>query len=1163
DIAVTGQQIWIAEGTYYPVSQSSTERGAFLSLPQGVSLIGGFAGDESSLNERAWYLHPTRLSGDIGQTGVVGDNSRILLQVGDPIEAPVTLATVIDGLIFSDANQNLPRWDAALNLVGASPLVRNCRFENNRGYLGGAVTFNNSDAILFNCLFTGNIARNGGGAVYLRSGAGQVVNCSVVGNEGGAFNGGGGILGDSSFTGQIVNTILWSNTDTRVTNVGPSSREQMQVRGTTLVSHSIIQGLDSLTGFNNQGNDPLFLDLSLEDFRLNPFSPAIDAGDPSARLWDGVDAAGLSRVFNGGAGGIVDIGAFEAQSAALAPIGLVQSYQVGEITGSGRLDVDTLSGEATHYSWQVDRGDGNGFVALVGDGFHRITRTDTELSLEILGAIESMRGYRYRYVVANTTPSFVGSPVRLEIIPPVRVDVAIVSKLTAGELATRVEDGSSWLNAFTSLTDALNQVQRGGEIWVAKGTYFPSDPTGGRRDEAFVMRPDVGIYGGFKGFGANAESLRSERDPGLNRSILSGDIGVLNDPTDNSFNVIRNQGLVESLDRDAVLDGFVITGAYRESSATFNLSDGGAIHNQNSHPTIRDCVIEGNLGQRGGGIANHNANPLISRVEIRDNRAAIGGGLYNYYSSPRVENSLIARNVASGDSDRFGGGVFNDVSSAPTFLFCTLTANEAPSAGAGIGNDDSAAPVVLNSILWGNLSNGVAGIQLDGGTPSVSFSTVQSTPVTAGTGNQNLNPLFLSWLSQDYRLSIFSLALESASTSITMDDANFVDLAGAPRLSGTKSDWGCYERDLSAGRKGPIMLTSAPEQGQALGSSQFPVVGHPFALVQWEMDLSDDNVANFVPLIESPNRQLIADTSESTLQVIEPIAAASYRFKAIQNGDTYVSESFFVSVLDPILVKSDSPGVEDGKTWGTAFKTLTSALARATAGQEIWVAAGVYFPTAGNDASVAFAMKDRVAIYGGFVGTESDRNSRDWLNNVTILSGNIGAQNVETDNSLHVLSNRDLSRSSVLDGFVIERTFGGAAMLNQNASPTVRHCVFRDNQSLISGAGIVNVLGAPLIEASSFTRNRGLRGGALESLGSGSAPEVVNSLFYQNEAVSDGGAIFNEDGGQFVNVTVAFNRTGQIVGGMDNAKAASVSVSNSILWGNQPSFLNRSQVLTG
>ncbi|MBT5708503.1 MAG: hypothetical protein HOI66_19475, partial [Verrucomicrobia bacterium] len=156
DIAVTGQQIWIAEGTYYPVSQSSTERGAFLSLPQGVSLIGGFAGDESSLNERAWYLHPTRLSGDIGQTGVVGDNSRILLQVGDPIEAPVTLATVIDGLIFSDANQNLPRWDAALNLVGASPLVRNCRFENNRGYLGGAVTFNNSDAILFNCLFTGN-----------------------------------------------------------------------------------------------------------------------------------------------------------------------------------------------------------------------------------------------------------------------------------------------------------------------------------------------------------------------------------------------------------------------------------------------------------------------------------------------------------------------------------------------------------------------------------------------------------------------------------------------------------------------------------------------------------------------------------------------------------------------------------------------------------------------------------------------------------------------------------------------------------------------------------------------------------------------------------------------------------------------------------------------
>ncbi len=1163
-VAVSGQQIWIAEGTYYPVDQASTDRTASLSLPQGVSLIGGFAGDEVSLSEREWERHPTRLSGDIGQVGVADDNSRVLLQViGDVHGTPVSLETVIDGLIFSDGNQNLTRWDAALNLKGASPLVRNCRFENNRGYLGGAVTLDNSDAILFNCLFAGNLARNGGGGIYLRSGAGQIINCTVVGNQGGTISGGGGVLADASFTGQIVNTILWSNTDRRETNTGPSTVEQMQVRGTTMVSHSIVQGLDALAGSNNLGIDPLFLDLSLEDYRLNPFSPAVDAGDPAARLWDGLDAAGSSRVFNRGGGGIVDIGAYEAQSSARAPIGLVQSYDVGVITGSGRLDVKTLSGEANRYSWQVDRGDGAGFVALAGDGFHRITRTDTQLTLEILGAIQSMRGYRYRYVVANTTPSFVGSPVRLEVVPPVRVDSTIVSKLTAAQLDTRIEDGSSWLNAYVSLTDALNQVSRGGEIWVAEGIYYPSDPTAGRRDQAFAMRPDVGIYGGFKGFGANAESLRSERDPVLNRSILSGDIGVLNDPTDNSFNVIRNQGLTEALDRDSVLDGFVIVGAYREASANFDLSDGGAIHNQSNHPTIRNCVIEGNLGQRGGGIANYDSAPLISRVEVRNNRAATGAGLYNHYSSPRIENCLIAGNTASGDANRFGGGVFNDVSSAPTFLFCTVSANQSPFGGAGIGNDSSASPIIANSILWGNLSGDIAGTSLFGGTPTVSFSTVQASPSPAGTGNQNFNPLFQAWRTQDYSLSPFSPALDSASTSVAMEDTAFLDLSGAPRVSGAQSDLGCYELDLSSGRKSPIMLTSAPEQGFSMGSTEFPVIGHPAALVQWEMDLTNDNVVSFVPLIESPNRQLRTTASASTLEVIEPTAAASFRFKAVQNGEVFVSEAFSVAVMDPILVKSDASGVEDGKTWGTAFRTLTSALAQASLGQEIWVAAGVYFPTSGRDASVAFEMKDRVAIYGGFDGTESNRDSRDWLSNVTVLSGNIGELSVESDNSLHVLSNRDLSRRAVLDGFVIEGAFGGAAMLNRNASPTVRHCVFRDNQSLVTGAGIVNVLGAPLIEASSFYRNRGLRGGALESLGAGSFPEVVNSLFYENEAVSDGGAIFNEDGGRFVNVTVAFNRTGELVGGMDNAKANAVTVSNSILWGNQPSFSNRSQVLSG
>src|SRR5437762_1105579 len=80
-----------------------------------------------------------------------------------------------------------------------------------------------------------------------------------------------------------------------------------------------------------------------------------------------------------------------------------------------------------------------------------------------------------------------------------------------------------------------------------------------------------------------------------------------------------------------------------------------------------------------------------------------------------------------------------------------------------------------------------------------------------------------------------------------------------------------------------------------------------------------------------------------------------------------------------IYVRPGAAG--NGASWAGAYGSVQTALLAANSGDEIWVAAGTYHPapppsSPAQGRQESFALKNGVALYGGFAGTETTRGQR-------------------------------------------------------------------------------------------------------------------------------------------------------------------------------------------
>lgn len=506
-VAVSGDQIWVAQGRYTPGPAGSPT--STFTIRDGVQVYGGFAGGETALSQRDPDVHATVLSGDLDDNDAV-DGRGVTLTAGDIAGTNayhvvtvngVSSATVLDGVIITggDARPVVSRGGAitstssnaqiqqsvlignaadrggavyvdggsprfvqvtleantalgnggAVCLINAIPEMIGASFVDNSATSGGAVvTYGTSALAITNAEFLGNTASSLGGAVYVYSGSVQLTNVTVAANTAAE---GGATYSASSTVITFANDIVWGN----------SAPVSPQIGGNSLgvVSYSLIQG-----GYSGTGNldlDPLFVDLAAGDLRLSEGSPAIDAGDDTAvPVGVTTDLAGANRFIDGDGDSVptVDMGAYE--------------YGVG--AGTATLTVGTESG-------------------VVGGAELRVPITiDLESSAALLGAdlVLSYDAARLTALRVETGAQTAGWSMAYNVSTSgqVRFSMAHSGQLvTDGELAVMVfsplASGSAaigWVSASLNEGDiAATLVGGAANLYAATVADFSATPTTG------------------------------------------------------------------------------------------------------------------------------------------------------------------------------------------------------------------------------------------------------------------------------------------------------------------------------------------------------------------------------------------------------------------------------------------------------------------------------------------------------------------------------------------------------------------------------------------------------------------------------------------------------------------------------------------------------------
>ncbi|MFH0976321.1 MAG: Ig-like domain-containing protein [Spirochaetota bacterium] len=219
DKAYEGEQIWVAEGTYYPDAQISS----MIITNKRLLIYGGFSGTENALSERDPVNNPVILNGNsLARILSVVSGGNVTIEgftvTSGTAKSANNYADCGGGIFVSSGTVSLNNMTFSLNtagyggavcgLPGSVITIDTCSFSGNSAGNGGAVYAGtpgtqNANSILkcslnaSSCAFTNNSANNGG-AVFTAGDSDSAINNSAF--SGNHSNIAGGAVFTASFS---------------------------------------------------------------------------------------------------------------------------------------------------------------------------------------------------------------------------------------------------------------------------------------------------------------------------------------------------------------------------------------------------------------------------------------------------------------------------------------------------------------------------------------------------------------------------------------------------------------------------------------------------------------------------------------------------------------------------------------------------------------------------------------------------------------------------------------------------------------------------------------------------------------------------------------------------------------------------------------------------